>query len=366
MRYEDVCEFLRSVEDSHPLSGHDSALTDKRWCEDVRRLWIEQTSEPFDMLDAVLEVRFAIAAAARQPHGQQQAQQQGQPQASTDQSWHWLLTATQVTQRTAEWYAETINVLTASEIADIWKGPRTRAALVMSKVLKEPKAVITQKSLACSRAQTGPMDWGVRYEPVVKEILEAETKHAIHELGRIRHRTFPRLAASPDGLFIGDGPLSGSLLEIKCPPTRPITDAIPFGYWCQMQIQMEVCDRPQCVYVEAKFSQETPHPEARQGWIAYEMNVVTGDSRYTYSLTQPPHPPQDSPWAQVESYQWSLTQLRQVVVMRDPIWFEAQKADFATFWADVEQARAGTWTPVLPPPRSKSTPTATPRCEITD
>jgi len=362
MRYEDVCEFLRSVEDSHPLSGHDSALTDKRWCEDVRRLWTEQTSEPFDMLDAVLEVRFAIAAAARQ-------QQPPQPQQATDESWHWLLTATQVTQRTAEWYAETVNVLTASEISDIWKGPRTRAALVMSKVLKEPKAVITQKSLACSRAQTGPMDWGVRYEPVVKEILEAQTNQAIHELGRIRHRTFPRLAASPDGLFIGDGPLSGSLLEIKCPPTRPITDAIPFGYWCQMQIQMEVCDRPQCVYVEAKFSQEAAQdPEARQGWIAYEMNVVTGESRYTYSLTQPPHPPQESQWAQVESYQWSLTQLRQVVVMRDPIWFEAQKADFATFWADVEQARAGTWAPVLPPPRSKSTPTATstPRCEITD
>ena len=363
MRYEDICEFLRSVEDSYPLSGHSSAGTDARWCDDVRRLWAEQTGEPDEMLNAVLEFRLAVAAAARAPSST------GAREAA-ESSWTWLLTSAQVAQRTAEWYAETVNVLTASEISDIWKGPRTRAALVLSKVPKQTPISLTQKSLACARAESGPMDWGVRYEPVVKGILEAETKQTVYELGRIRHRTVPQLAASPDGLFIGDGPLAGTLVEIKCPPTRPITDAIPFGYWCQMQIQMEVCDRPQCMYVEAKFSQAQEDDYANPGgWIAYEMNTVTGESRYTYSLTQPPHPPHDSPWAQVETYPWRVTQLRKVIVMRDPAWFQASLAELTAFWADVAQARAGTWAPILPPPRSKtpsSTPTATPRCQIVD
>jgi hypothetical protein len=86
--------------------------------------------------------------------------------------WKWLLTVKQIEQRTAEWYTETRNILTASEISAIWKGPRTRAALIMSKARELLETPSIKRNLAVSREKTGPMDWGVRYEPVVKHILE--------------------------------------------------------------------------------------------------------------------------------------------------------------------------------------------------
>ena len=45
------------------------------------------------------------------------------------------------------------------------------------------------------------------------------------------------------------------LLEIKCPLYRTITGEIPLYYWIQMQIQMEVCNMPECDYFECNFRQ---------------------------------------------------------------------------------------------------------------
>ena len=53
--------------------------------------------------------------------------------AEADALWHWLLTATQVEQRTPEWYQETRNMITASEVATVFKSGRTRGQLVMAK-----------------------------------------------------------------------------------------------------------------------------------------------------------------------------------------------------------------------------------------
>jgi hypothetical protein len=344
-----ICAFLQSMEEDHPLTEDNQ----KQWCADVKEAWVEQTGESAELLYPVLKLRLAVAAAAAA--------------AAADTGWQWLLTTTQVAQRTADWYDETVNLLTASELGELWKGARTRAALVLSKVPKDaPLTPRAPPKLACTRAETGPMDWGVRYEPVVKGILEARTGQPIIELGRIRHRMLARFAASPDGLFVGEGDMAGCLIEIKCPPTRPITDAIPYGYWCQMQLQMEVCGRPQCMYVEAKFRQGDS-AERADGWIAYEVNVNTDESRYVYGSSQPPVPEEHSPWTQVEVYPWELVKLRQVMVARDRSWFQGTAVPAATaFWADVEAARAGTWAPVLPPPRTrKQNPDSlSPRCQI--
>jgi hypothetical protein len=337
-----VCTFLQSMEEDHPLTeGNEST-----WCADVREAWCMQTGEDAELLDPVLRIRLAVSYA---------------------QGWKWLVHAVQVAQRTQDWYDETVNLLTASELGELWKGLRTRASLVYSKVPKTVSVLSGPPKLTCARSETGPMDWGVRYEPVVKGILEEQTGQPILELGRIRHRTLSRFAASPDGLFVGTGALAGCLVEIKCPPTRVITDSIPHGYWCQMQLQMEVCDRPQCMYVEAKFRQgddvETPG-----GWIAYEMNIDTHEGRYVFEREKPAPPAEDSPWTQVEVYPWELTKLRQVMVPRDKVWFQGTAVPAAAaFWADVEAARSGTWMPNLPPPRSrKMTEVASPRCEIVD
>ena len=335
-------EFLKHYENVNPLPTN-LAFYDV-WAEDARELWDIQIEQDHGHLDAILSFRRKLLeeGLVSKPVAQ-------------DDSWKWLITAKQVEQRTQEWYMETKNIVTASEIAAIWKGPRTRAALVMSKV-GEAAEVSVKRNSAFPRAQTGPMDWGVRYEPVVKQILEETLGAKIQELGRIRHRKDPRVAASPDGLITESSKapeLVGSLVEIKCPPTRIINDKIPFEYWCQMQLQMEVCERPSCEFVEVKFKQldaDATPTNPLHGWITLEGNQETMDMRYAYC--QNPEPEQG--WVAIETYQWEVAQLRRVTLLRDPVWFQKSQTDLQAFWKDVEAARQGTWIPPPAPVRKKA------------
>ncbi len=338
-------EFLKHYENINPLPTNLAFY--EVWAEDARELWDIQIELDHGHLDAVLSFRRKLLEEGSAANSKLKAQ---------DDSWKWLITAKQVEQRTQEWYMETKNIVTASEIAAIWKGPRTRAALVMSKV-GEAAEVSVKRNSAFPRNQTGPMDWGVRYEPVVKQILEDTLGAKIQELGRIRHRNDPKVAASPDGLITecSKAPeLVGSLVEIKCPPTRVINDKIPFEYWCQMQLQMEVCDRPSCEFVEVKFkeldSDATP-TNPLHGWITLEGNQETMDMRYAYCQS---HDKQDG-WVPIETYQWEVVQLRRVTLQRDPVWFQASQVELQAFWNDVEAARQGKW---IPPPKKEKKGTA--------
>ena len=329
-------EFLKHYENVNPLPTN-VAFYDV-WADDAREQWDLQIGEGQGHLEAVLSFRKTFLESSSGTSAKPQ-----------DDTWKWLITAKQVEQRTEEWYKETKNIITASEISAIWKGPRTRAALVMSKVTE--KDVSVKRNTAFPRAQTGPMDWGVRYEPVVKQILEDTLGAKIQELGRIRHRKDPRVAASPDGLITecAKPELIGSLVEIKCPPTRVINDKIPFEYWCQMQLQMEVCDRPSCEFVEVKFKEldadaVPTHP--LHGWITLEGNQETMDMRYVYSQVSE----SEAGWAEIEKYQWEAVQIRRVTLQRDPVWFQASQVELEAFWKDVEAARQGTW---IPPPKKE-------------
>jgi hypothetical protein len=214
------------------------------------------------------------------------------------------------------------------------------------------------------------MDWGVRYEPVVKGILETTLGAKIQELGRIRHRLDSRVAASPDGLITESSvspELVGSLVEIKCPPTRIINNKIPFDYWCQMQLQMEVCDRPSCEFVEMKFKEldegDTPSENSLNGWIILEAHQDTMEMRYVYS----DKPSGEVGWVQMERYRWEVVKMRRVTLLRDPVWFQASQTDLEAFWKDVESARAGTWNPPPPPkPRKVSASAPVYGCAIVD
>jgi putative phage-type endonuclease len=341
-------EFLKHYENVNPLPTN-VAFYDV-WADDAREQWDLQIGEGQGHLEAVLSFRKTFLESSSGTSAKPQ-----------DDTWKWLITAKQVEQRTEEWYKETKNIITASEISAIWKGPRTRAALVMSKVTE--KDVSVKRNTAFPRAQTGPMDWGVRYEPVVKQILEDTLGAKIQELGRIRHRKDPRVAASPDGLITecAKPELIGSLVEIKCPPTRVINDKIPFEYWCQMQLQMEVCDRPSCEFVEVKFKEldadaVPTHP--LHGWITLEGNQETMDMRYVYSQVSE----SEAGWAEIEKYQWEAVQIRRVTLQRDPVWFQASQVELEAFWKDVEAARQGTWIP--PPKKEKAKAKAEVGCAI--
>ncbi len=339
--FQNTCELLRALEDEHPYPSHTSLV--ESWEDELREIWAtvlggEPTKKEQQVFEAVLQFRHQSARATQAAATSKMTIEPSQ--------WEWLITAQQQEQRTDEWIREKVDLLTASEISDIWAGPGTRARLVMTKV--PPMQVYPQRH-AVRRSDGHAMDWGIRFEPVVKQYLEKELSITITDLGRIRHRTSPRIAASPDGLITKGPPeLVGRLLEIKCPPSRPITGEIPFAYQCQMQVQMAVCDLPACEYVEVKFAiVETNDPTA-QGWITYCEKE--DDAKYIYHDT-PLTPICSDGWIAIESYGWVIQQVHRTTVLRDPHWLETRQADLDAFWKDVDAARAGTFVP--PPPRQK-------------
>jgi putative phage-type endonuclease len=339
-----VTEFLSNIAD---CSSDDI----RTFAEDAG---ICETQEEVKILEAFLSFRETLEAsfvseAPKAEVPQIQTQEITTPFTPDLESWKWLLDTAQVEQRTQEWYAESRNALTASEVSKVFKKNRTRDQLIVTKSQPIQEPVI--RRLAVERASTSPMDWGVRYEPLVKAYLEKSLKCKIQDLGRIRHRAHNNIAASPDGLFISCElypELIGRLVEIKCPTTRIIKeDSISFDYSSQMQLQMEVCDRPSCEFVEAKFRQPKDDADRHEdaldrGWITLISNIHTDENRYLYHHT-PSVSIVDPDWASVETYEWELAFIQRVTVKRGPTWFQDSLPHFAEFWKDVQAARDGTW-----------------------
>jgi hypothetical protein len=172
-----------------------------------------------------------------------------------------LILQPQVAQHSADWYAQRRNRLTASEFAQILDG--RRGALLRSKVAPVAEGASADRPFTAPIAIAQPdgemnaTSWGHRFERVVRRIYEIEQAGpgtVNDSLGRFTHQEIPWLSASPDGV-VAEGLLAGRLLEIKAPKTRVPGLFVPFEYYVQMQIQMEVCDMPAVDFVEAQFAQ---------------------------------------------------------------------------------------------------------------
>jgi len=278
-----------------------------------------------------------------------------------------ILTLDQVPQRTTEWYAQGKSVLTASEFANIFGTPRAIRQLAFQKVT--PPQSQTNR-LACLTCEMGPFDWGIRFEPVVKQILAEKWGAKIVDSGRLMHPTDPLLAASPDGLILEatDNARVGRLLEIKCPITREIGEAIPFEYWCQMQIQMEVTGIDECEYVEVKIDSLSPKKSdlsgaTPDGYVWLFQNPDTYAMVYAYTEDECAaftgfHP--------VEVIPWRLAKFYTKTVVRDRGWFQSTAKARDEFWAVVAQARSGEIQPFEVKSRSKVNVTKESACRIVD
>lgn len=289
-----------------------------------------------------------------------------------------LLDGFQVAQRTPEWYAESMNLLTASELGNLFKSPRTRALMVMSKV--QPSGHSSCSAPVDSSFMTA-FDWGIRFEPVVKMLYERRHQSVVAETGRIRHQTQTQIAASPDGI-VCEGPRAGRLLEIKCPVTRIPDDSIPDDYYAQMQQQMEVCDLDMCDYVEVKF--RAPYSSAAPmefaGPIQNEMSGViwrlqredeTGaaKSRYLYDepglLLAEPYAGQLLVGEVVmERILWEVITWNEKTVHRNREFWTSAQPKIEAFWADVAAARRGEFIVPEARARRKVVEPETPKCLV--
>jgi hypothetical protein len=263
-----------------------------------------------------------------------------------------LLNRKQIEQRTPEWYAQMTTIISASELGNLFASPRTRAKMVIAKTLPyEPR----NQSLAVPSDSMSAFDWGIRFEPVVKQIYELKYQACVKELGRLYHQTDMRCTASPDGLIYNsvNDSKTGRLIEIKCPVTREIDGSVPKDYYAQMQMQLHVTGLKQCDYVEAAFSSkynnsnEKVGPGLYNGYIALiRYTELKGDQEFYY-IYSPVNIEAD--WKPdiiegeeiVEIIPWRLIQWCEQIVTRSEEWWISMKQVIDNFWEDVEKAKRG-------------------------
>ena len=285
-----------------------------------------------------------------------------------------LLNRPQVAQRTEEWYRESTNVLSASQFYVILRPGRTRALLVVEKASEQPPETNNRRTIVYT-SEMNPFTWGIRFEPLVKQIYQDLTKTEVIDLGRLKHRDDSRLAASPDGLVVkGPNTHIGRFVEFKAPVTRPILNKVPDEYMHQMQIQMEVGNVEECDYLEVKFkshygskimeqlSSDTV-PKYRGNIFIIGNKETKEPIRYEYS------PLNDEEWMPnvvegemvAERVPWYTNEWFTTTVRRSRTWFESVKPAIQLFWKDVELAKAGTF--VVPPSTRK---VKEKKCEIVE
>ena len=272
----------------------------------------------------------------------------------------------QTEQHTVEWHAEKIKLLTASEFGyaigtapaakrNVYDRKFQKAALLESQIKSAvtPAIELQPVSVSNDNYSLQPTTWGHRYESVARNMasnLFFDGSPIADNLGRAVHPIHKKLAASPDGL-IEEGSRAGHLIEIKCPITRLlIDDEIPYEYYCQMQIQMEVTGSPAVEYVEMKFSQSPDLPK-KEGWagvlavieeegvLRYEYGPATSTNHKLLEVWRPTLKPES---ILRERTYWFLEDSHWKTVHRNSFWWtEVGYPGYQAFWAawDAEYER---------------------------
>ena len=155
-------------------------------------------------------------------------------------------------QKTDEWYSHRHGLVTASSVWKAFGSQSVQNQLIYEKCMPfDPTKY--------SRVNTeSPLHWGQKYEVLSKQLYEEINGTKVQEFGCIRHpnSNYYFIGASPDGINVCPlSPLYGRLVEIKNVVSREITGIPKEDYWIQMQIQMEVCNLPECDFEETKFTE---------------------------------------------------------------------------------------------------------------
>jgi len=277
----------------------------------------------------------------------------------------------QSNQKSAAWHAEARDILSGHEFGPICVGSPSEWNTVLAKKCAPPIHAPSDSLVESRTVYTTPEDgslsafkWGWRYEPVARQVFETEfAKGTVFDgLGRIRHPTLKGLGASPDGLIM-DGPRSGILVELKCPITRELDGTIPIRYYCQMQLQAEVCDVEAVDYFEIQFGAVQQKDvtddilkKGKMSWIGKVCVVAkTKDAapetyEYKYSPVFPATKKglkdclkwsaTNKPNVTLESSVWFIKDSFHKTVLRNRQWWlTVGLPSYNRFWKEVEEAR---------------------------
>jgi putative phage-type endonuclease len=150
-------------------------------------------------------------------------------------------------QRTPEWFAKRLGLVTASRIADVMAKTKTGASASRSGYMAQ---LVTERLTGAPTEgfQSAAMEWGIEQEPHARAAYEAREGVLVDEVDFVRHPIL-EAGASPDGLVGEDG-----CIEIKCPNTATMLEyiedrSVPRKYLLQMQWQLACTGRNWCDFV---------------------------------------------------------------------------------------------------------------------
>jgi len=250
-------------------------------------------------------------------------------------------------QRTSAWHAKRGEMITASEVYQIFTGGETRRSLILRKLT--PPQPSTGYGV-------GAMIWGTRFEPIAKELYENETKCTITDVSCVQHPVYSFLGASPDGIIFPTDPSDvrrrGRLVEFKCPFSRAESDGIPEGYVHQMQMQMECTGIDECEYAEFRFKQVFSS-EWLRSTVTKGVFAVFQDETVNYKPASMDLKAWQSEVSEREPQfiYWILVSTKKAFLPKDTGWLPRHIEALQTAWNEVLLHRdAGT----LPPPVVKT------------
>ena len=148
-----------------------------------------------------------------------------------------------IESQTKEWFDARDMIITASDVSTV---------LGYNKY-QDAQTLLANKLKNYRNIDSDSTSHGKKFEPMAVEYLSNKFGVKIHEPGLKLHPKLDYLGATPDGIFEKDGELF--LLEIKCPLRRKIDGKIPYNYFCQMQVQMEVWDIDTCYFLELEIEE---------------------------------------------------------------------------------------------------------------
>jgi putative phage-type endonuclease len=258
-------------------------------------------------------------------------------------------------QRTDSWYAKRGEMLTASEIykATVEASPALKHEIIMSKLVDRS---------ASGNSGAMSLIWGTRFEAVAKEIYCHQNPGVkIVDTTCIPHPEHSFLGASPDGILVPETiehPLTGSLIEIKCPISRVLDDSpISIQYMCQMQLQMECAGLETCEFVEMKFKELT-YTEWVNSKSEFKSFFTINDEgcgvKYKHFLDSRTV----AEWRAAELIEferiiyWELLQHKTQTVKRDPEWLSKNLSSFQEVWRQIQFHRLASSLP--PHPKEKT------------
>ena len=298
----------------------------------------------------------------------------------------------QPVQRTAEWYLFRNEHITAS---NAWKAFGTQASqnqLIYEKCKSyasksvELSSAIPTNELNINEVTTNEMNinetkiitlpiqnnlsetsltWGHKYEPLTRMLYESMNQTLIQDFGCIAHPTLHFLAASPDGIVVGDNNY-GRMIEIKNVVSREINGIPKLEYYIQTQMQMEVCDLDECDFVETKFKEFDSYHEyinnitdKKKGIIV--VYVQNGEYVYYYMPFNIVLEEEINQWLDnnmthqgewIKNVYWTLEVYSCVLIKRQKEWFNYAIPILQNIWYTICAERLGDFSSRAPKKRN--------------